>query len=638
MADRIGHYSIVAELGRGGMGVVYKAHEESLNRFVAIKVLGEHLTEDPAHVQRFIREAQSAARLNHPNIVQIYAVNQEEGKHYFVMEYVSGKSLQQILRRGPLEPVQVARIGLQTASGLQAAHEQNIIHRDIKPANLMIDERGLVKIADFGLALMGGGASRLTATGMFMGTPGYLSPEQCLDQNVDHRTDIYSLGVTLFEALSGKVPFSADSPLALLRQIVEVEPPDLAELNPEIDQELRSIVARMMVKDRDLRVSNCGELIGGLEAFLAARGASGNLVERLAAPAPGEAPPPPTVVADNLESEPTLAVPSDGIKADLPSVPPPVPEPAVETEVPVVETAPLEESSRKSSRRLALVAALVVVLGLAAVVTAGLVAWRTGLFDVASQMLDSEEAAIPEEPTPVADSSEEPTLTAPVGGEEKDPDHAVTATLSEDEQPAAQGSLPAPDHETTESSPPAEHPSQSASSTTQSRDAATAAPDRTEPPPPRRQMPVAPPPRGTVVIAVGETLFAGEAETFMESALTRAGIELVDEYSIPGVSDIIAGDAARAPGDVHRLLRPYARSAVMIRVEYLGERPLMYMGQRDIAYQARVSVVPIDLYGRAPVANPTKLRVEYTQLNAQRVAEEKLRAPAQRMVELIKKF
>ena len=151
-------------------------------------------------------------------------------------------------------------------------------------------------------------------------------------------------------------------------------------------------------------------------------------------------------------------------------------------------------------------------------------------------------------------------------------------------------------------------------------------------------MPVVPPPRGTVVIAVGETLFAGEAETFMESALTRAGIELVDEYSIPGVSDIIAGDATRAPGDVHRLLRPYARSAVMIRVEYLGERPLMYMGQRDIAFQARVSVVPIDLHGRAPVASPTKLRVEYTQLNAQRVAEEKLRAPAHSMAELIKGF
>ena len=181
MVDRIGHYRIVAELGRGGMGIVYKAHEESLNRFVAIKVLGEHLTEDAGHVERFLREARSAASLNHPNIVQIYAVSEEEGRHFFAMEYVTGRSLQQILKSsGPLEPTQVARIALQTASGLRAAHDQGIIHRDIKPANLLIDERGLVKIADFGLALVAGGVSRLTATGMFMGTPGYLSPEQCL--------------------------------------------------------------------------------------------------------------------------------------------------------------------------------------------------------------------------------------------------------------------------------------------------------------------------------------------------------------------------------------------------------------------------------------------------------------------------
>jgi len=272
MLERIGHYRIVSELGRGGMGVVYKAHEESLNRFVAIKVLGEHLMEDPTQIERFIREAQSAASLNHPNIVQIYSVSEDNDLHYFAMEYVSGRSLQQILRtRGPLESEQVARIALQTASGLQAAHEQGIIHRDIKPANLLIDDRGLVKIADFGLALMGGAASRLTATGMFMGTPGYLSPEQCLDQEVDKRTDIYSLGVTLFEALSGKTPFVADSPLALLRQIVDVEPPDLGELNPEVDPELRAIVARMMAKDRNLRVASCGELIGAFEAYLEAR-------------------------------------------------------------------------------------------------------------------------------------------------------------------------------------------------------------------------------------------------------------------------------------------------------------------------------------------------------------------------------
>ena len=362
MVDRIGHYRIVAELGRGGMGIVYKAHEESLNRFVAIKVLGEHLTEDPGHVERFLREARSAASLNHPNIVQIYAVSEEEGRHFFAMEYVTGRSLQQILKSsGPLEPTQVARIALQTASGLRAAHDQGIIHRDIKPANLLIDERGLVKIADFGLALVAGGVSRLTATGMFMGTPGYLSPEQCLDQDPDHRTDIYSLGVTLYEALSGKVPFTADSPLALLRQIVEVEPPDLGDLKPDVDPELRTIVDRMMAKDRDLRVSSCAELIGGLEKYLEGKGVSGNLVERGAASAASPPPPPPGSDDAELDSQPTRQVSSDVFQAGATAS-------AAETEAPVVETSPLEDPPSGSGKRLALVAALVVLVGFAAIV------------------------------------------------------------------------------------------------------------------------------------------------------------------------------------------------------------------------------------------------------------------------------
>ncbi len=172
MEGRIGHYSIVSELGRGGMGVVYKAHEESLNRFVALKVLGKHLSEDENFVERFKREARSAAALNHPNIVKVYAIDEFNGKHYFAMEYVEGSSILQIVKQqGPMAPVAAARLILQTASGLGAAHAKGILHRDIKPANLLLDEHGLVKIADFGLALLAAGNTRLTATGMFMGTP-----------------------------------------------------------------------------------------------------------------------------------------------------------------------------------------------------------------------------------------------------------------------------------------------------------------------------------------------------------------------------------------------------------------------------------------------------------------------------------
>jgi len=623
MIERIGHYRIVAELGRGGMGVVYKAHEESLNRFVAIKVLGEHLMEDPTQIERFMREAQSAASLNHPNIVQIYAVNEEDGRHFFVMEYVSGESLQQILRnRGPLEPVQVARIALQAASGLQAAHQQGIIHRDVKPANLLIDDRGLVKIADFGLALVGSAATRLTATGMFMGTPGYLSPEQCLDQEVDHRTDIYSLGVTMFEALSGKTPFVADSPLALLRQIVDVEPPDLASLNPEVDPELRNVVAHMMAKDRDQRTASCGELIGALETYLEARGASGNLVERLAASTAGTPPSVPAAAEADLESQPTVAV--SGEK------PPPARGTALAptTMAPLVtRAAPLVgEPAERRGTSLALVAVMVVVAGLVAVVAAGFFAWRSGVFDAAMQMMDpdtpesSAAAATVGEATPEPSPVEFDATAEQAAAVAEPPTSVAKPTLA----PAASRPTPIPDIAEEATRPPP----------------ATANILRPQPVPLRedRRQPPAPVPAatGTMVVAVGDPLFAGEAEAFIEEALSRAGIPLVDEYSVPGAADLLAGDVRPRPGEIQRLLRPHARNLVIVRVEYLGERPLVYMGQMDVAYQARISLAAIDVRDGRPLAPPHRFRVEYTQLSTRRVADAKLRAPVRRLVELIR--
>ncbi len=629
MVDRIGHYKVVAELGRGGMGIVYKAHEESLNRFVAIKVLGEHLTEDPGHVERFLREARSAAALNHPNIVQIYTVSEDQGRHFFAMEYVSGSSLQQILKStGPLEPVQVAKIALQTASGLRAAHEQGIIHRDIKPANLMIDDRGLVKIADFGLALVTGGVSRLTATGMFMGTPGYLSPEQCLDQDPDHRTDIYSLGVTLYEALSGKVPFTADSPLALLRQIVEVEPPDLADLKPDVDPELRTLVARMMAKDRDLRVSSCAELIGGLDKFLAARGESGNLVARVAAAAGGAIPAPDPAAAAELDSQPTRQVSSDAIAAGATAMT----APAAETEVPVVETSPLEDSAAGSSagKRLALVAAAVVLIGLAAIVAGGVFAWRSGLFQSA---FDSQKNPVVSEVPPESTDDEEDvskTEEKAIEGEQMTPPAGLPDTAEVD--------VAAPD--STSSDKNVESGTIAGSKAAEEPGRPSLSPPSGPPPgakrePAMRPAPTRPPPTGTVVIAVGETLLAGEAEVVVEDTLTRAGIELVDENGIPGMAAFLGTDLAPQPGEIHGLLRPYAANLILVRVEYLGERPLVYMGQQDVAFQARVIMVPVDLQAGNALAQPVRIRTEYTHLNAQRVAEKELRKPAYRFAQLL---
>ncbi len=631
--DRIGHYTIVSELGRGGMGIVYKAHEDSLNRFVAIKVLGEHLTEDPAHIERFVREAKSAASLNHPNIVQIYAISEEDGKHFFVMEYVTGRSLSQILRTsGPLEPEQAARIALQTASGLRAAHEQGIIHRDIKPANLLIDDRGLVKIADFGLALMSGAVSRLTATGMFMGTPGYLSPEQCLDQEIDHRTDIYSLGVTIFEALAGKIPFTADSPLALLRQIIEVEPPDLGELKPDLDPDLRVLVARMMAKDRDLRVASCAELVGGLEKFLEKRGASGNLVERLAGSTAGPPPPPPPTGGDvRLETDPTMQVPSGTAEA-APPPPPAAPARAADTEIPVVETSPVEETPKAGGSKLALAAALVVVLGIIAVATAGVVAWRSGFLQTV--MGKSEKS--PPIQAALSTGEESSDLAA---GIEPEPEEE-SAVAAGDQAGASTEVVPTPEPSAEAESRTAAAGSQAPSSGTRGLTSASGSTQPKTRPEPARQaapppLPTVPPPEGTVVIAVGEQLLAGEAEAFVEAGLARAGIALIDENTVPGLATLIGSGEVPRPGEVQAMLRPYARNLVMVRIEYLGERPLTYMGQRDVAFQARVTVVPIDVQSGSAIEAPTRFRVEYTHLNVERVVEKEFRRPTYRVVQLL---
>lgn len=270
MSQKIGHYTIVSELGRGGMGVVYKAHEESLNRHVALKVLGEHLTSDPTFLTRFTREAQAAAALSHPNIIQVYFIGEDAGKHFFVMEFVPGESLLELVRReGRIDNPQAAGYISQAAAGLASAHDLGVLHRDIKPANLMVTNKGLVKIADFGLALPMEAATRLTATGMLMGTPGYLSPEQCRGEKVDHRTDIYSLGITYYELLTGRMPFQADSPLALIRKILEQDPPDVVTVNQDVDPDARAILLKMIAKDREERYQTCHEVAADLDDYLA---------------------------------------------------------------------------------------------------------------------------------------------------------------------------------------------------------------------------------------------------------------------------------------------------------------------------------------------------------------------------------
>ena len=275
MRTHLGHYEIVAELGRGGMGVVYKGYEAALNRYVAIKVLADSLAHDEAIRERFLREARSMAALNDPHIIQIYFIGEDEGQTYFVMEFVEGESLGSMLKRDHrLTVEQAAKIIQQTALGLATAHDRGVVHRDVKPGNLMISSRGSVKIADFGIALSNQDLSKkLTTTGEFVGTPGYLSPEVCLGRPVDQRSDIFSLGIVLFEMLTGRMPFTDESPLGLMLEVVKAEIPDVRQINAEADPQIAQILSRMIAKEPADRYPSCHELVADLNTHpLVAKG------------------------------------------------------------------------------------------------------------------------------------------------------------------------------------------------------------------------------------------------------------------------------------------------------------------------------------------------------------------------------
>jgi serine/threonine-protein kinase len=633
--DRIGHYKIVSELGRGGMGVVLKAHEESLNRFVAIKVLGEHLEQDDEYVQRFVREAQSAAALSHPNIVQIYAISEDQGHHYFVMEYVQGTSVQRMIQtKGKIHPPEAARLILQAAAGLQDAHAQDVIHRDIKPANLMVTNRGLVKIADFGLALMGGGTSRLTATGMLMGTPGYLSPEQCLDQSPDQRTDIYSLGVTFFEMVTGTMPFRADSPLALLRLIIEVEPPDIREINPEVDDELRGIIARMLAKNREDRYPSCTEVIADLQDWLEARGESMHRVAGAAATGTAAgvmSPPPPPVTQEQINSEPTVVVESGSTKPAPPAAPPPtppapVPDPVVAAPEPratVPATQPQPEPTRS---RTGLLVAVIAIVVLGAGAAAAFLAVKTGVLDRIIGRNDLNQIAELSEPheTSAGEPDDAAVLKDMDSQGEETPSHPPGGGVESEttDPPVVRGHAPptVTGSETGATTPKARDSSKT-SNLNRELDTTVKDTASTSPPP---QI-VAPPPTATVVFAVGEPLLAVEAEEYVKGRLRHAGVEILEITAIPGLEGFVNTESRPSPEQVREALRPYARFLVPLRVEYLGDRAISYMGQRDTVYQARVNMGLVDLQSGRSMGKPEVIKIEYTQLNADEVVARDLR-------------
>jgi beta-lactam-binding protein with PASTA domain/tRNA A-37 threonylcarbamoyl transferase component Bud32 len=263
-----GRYELTHLVARGGMAEVYRARDRLLDRPVALKVLFPELSVDRAFVERFRREAQAAANLSHPNIVPVFDWGEDDGTYYIVMEYIDGQPLSQALKAGgPMPAGRVAQIGARVADALAYAHRHGVVHRDVKPGNVLLTNDEQVKVTDFGIARAVNTEESLTQTGAVMGTATYFSPEQAEGVGVDARSDIYSLGVVLFEMVAGRPPFLGDSPVAVASKHVREQPPVLRDLNPTVPPALEAIIAKAMAKRADLRYQSAGDLRTDLQRF-----------------------------------------------------------------------------------------------------------------------------------------------------------------------------------------------------------------------------------------------------------------------------------------------------------------------------------------------------------------------------------
>ncbi|MGH2581242.1 MAG: Stk1 family PASTA domain-containing Ser/Thr kinase [Actinomycetota bacterium] len=261
-----GRYLVESELGRGGMATVFKGTDTVLGRPVAVKVLSPQYSGDANFVTRFRREAQAAARLNHPNLVSVYDTGTDDGIHFIVMEYVEAKTLADYLPGGGrIMPERSIEIAEAVCDALSVAHAHGIIHRDIKPANIMITSKGDVKVTDFGIARVISGADTLAQTAAVLGTASYLSPEQAQSQPVDQRSDIYSLGVALYEMVTGRPPFSGDSPVMVASKHVLEQPTPPSKLNADVSPELEAVIMKAMAKNPDNRYQDADEMRADLE-------------------------------------------------------------------------------------------------------------------------------------------------------------------------------------------------------------------------------------------------------------------------------------------------------------------------------------------------------------------------------------